>query len=152
MSFALANVIHLLSALVWVGGMFFAYVVLRPAAGALDPPQRLQLWAAVFGRFFPWVWAAIILLLLTGYWMVINIFGGFASSGVHIHIMHAVGLLMMLLFLHLFFAPYRRLKQAVDAAEWPEAGRRLAQIRLIVAINLSLGLIVVIVAAGGRLF
>jgi len=151
MSFALATVIHLLSAVIWVGGMFFAYIVLRPAAGALDPPQRLSLWAAVFARFFPWVWAAVMLLLLTGYWMVFGHFGGFKASNIHVHIMHALGLLMVLLFLHLFFAPYRRLRQAVAVADWPEAGRQLAKIRLTVGINLSLGLIVVVIAAGGRL-
>jgi len=40
----------------------------------------------------------------------------------------------------------------VVTAQWPEAGRQLNQIRRIVAINLVLGLIVIAVAAGGRLF
>ena len=36
--------LHLLSAVIWVGGMFFAYMVLRPAAATLlEPPQRLPL-------------------------------------------------------------------------------------------------------------
>ena len=150
MFIALAITLHVLSAVIWVGGMFFAYMALRPAAGALDPPQRLALWAGVFGRFFPWVWAAVILLLLSGYWMLFGYFGGFSGSGVHIHIMHGLGLLMMLLFLHLFFAPYRRLQRAVAASDWPLAGQQLGQIRRIVGINLILGLLVVTVASGGR--
>lgn len=147
---ALAIVLHLLSAVIWVGGMFFAYIVLRPAMGALEPPQRLGLWAGVFKRFFPWVWAAILLLLASGYWMLFGYFGGFAGSGLHIHIMHALGLLMMLLFMHLFFAPYRRLRNAVAAADWPLAGQQIGQIRRIVGINLVLGLLVVCIASGGR--
>ena len=54
MTFAAALAIHLLLALLWVGGMFFAYLVLRPvAATELEPPQRLPLWRGVFSRFFP---------------------------------------------------------------------------------------------------
>ena len=147
---ALAIVLHLLSAVIWVGGMFFAYIVLRPAMGTLEPPQRLGLWAGVFKRFFPWVWAAILVLLVSGYWMLFGYFGGFAGSGLHIHIMHALGLLMMLLFMHLFFAPYRRLRKAVAAADWPVAGQQIGQIRRIVGINLVLGLLVVFIASGGR--
>jgi hypothetical protein len=33
----IALILHILSAVVWVGGMFFALVVLRPASGPLDP-------------------------------------------------------------------------------------------------------------------
>ena len=150
MSIALAIVIHILCAVIWVGGMFFAYIVLRPATGALEPPQRLGLWTGVFKLFFPWVWAAILGLLLTGYWMIFAYFGGFGASGMHIHIMHAAGLLMIGIFLHLFFAPYKRLRKAVASTDWPTAGGQLAQIRRLVGINLILGLIVVAIASGGR--
>ena len=47
--------LHILAAIVWIGGMFFAVLVLRPAAGPLEPPDRLALWRRVFARFFPWV-------------------------------------------------------------------------------------------------
>jgi uncharacterized membrane protein len=130
--------------------MFFAYMALRPASGPLEPSQRLALWARVLGRFFPWVWLAVIVLLATGYWMIFVIFGGFAGSRMYIHLMQGLGIIMMLLFLHLFFAPYRRLQTAVAAQDWPVAAKQLNQIRIIVATNLLLGLIVVIVAAGGR--
>ena len=72
--------LHILSAVVWVGGMFAAYMCLRPAVGALEPPQRLRLWRAFFQKFFPWVWAAVLLLLASGYWMLIMTFGGFAVA------------------------------------------------------------------------
>jgi len=148
---SLAIALHILSAVLWVGGMFFAYQVLRPvAAQQLEPPQRLKLWTQVFRRFFPWVWVSIVLLLLSGYWMVFKLFGGMGSSGLHIHTMQALGWLMILLFLHLYFAPFRRLKEAVITEQWPEAGRRLNQIRHIVGINLSLGLIVIVIATAGR--
>ena len=148
---SLAIVLHLLSAVLWVGGMFFAHQVLRPvAAQQFEPPQRLALWTQVFRRFFPWVWICIVLLPLSGYWMVYGLFGGMSGIGLHIHLMQALGWLMILLFLHLNFGPFRRLKDAVVTKQWPEAGRQLNQIRRIVGINLSLGLIVIAIAAAGR--
>ena len=113
--------LHILAAVVWVGGMFFAYMVLRPSAGPLEPPARLALWQRVFGRFFPWVWASIAVLLISGYTMLFVHFGGFAGAGPHIHVMQLTGIVMMLLFLHLYFAPWRRFSRAVETGAF--AGR-----------------------------
>ena len=147
---AVAVTLHLLAAVVWVGGMFFAYVALRPAAGrVLAPEQRLPLWSQTLGRFFVWVWTAIILLPATGLWMVFNGLGGFAKAGLFVHFMTATGTLMILLFLHLFFAPYRRLRQAVKQSDLRAAAANLAHIRSIVLINLVLGLIVTVIGASG---
>lgn len=146
-----ALLLHVLSAVIWVGGMFFAYVALRPvAASLLDPPARLALWAAVFARFFPWVFASIALILVTGVWMILAVLGGFAAVGGYIHLMLALGIGMMLIFFHVYFAPFRGLQQAVALQDWPAGGRHLAQIRVLVGINLMLGLVTVAVAAGGR--
>jgi len=147
----IAIALHVLAAVVWVGGMFFAYVCLRPvAANLLDPPLRLPLWVHVFGKFFPFVWIAVIALPLTGYWMIFNVFGGMANSPLYIHVMNGIGSLMILLYLHVFFAPYKRLKQAVADQNWPVGGKSLAQIRVLIGINLTLGLIVILIASGGR--
>ena len=78
---------HILAAVIWVGGMFFAHQMLRPAAGALDPAQRLPLWRRVFSRFFPWVWASIVALLASGYAMIFLGFGGFGHVGLYVHVM-----------------------------------------------------------------
>lgn len=148
---AIALSLHLLSAMVWIGGMFFAYMALRPVAAAqLEPPQRLALWAGVFGRFFPWVFAAIAVLLASGYWMVLGFYGGFNAVGLHVHLMIWAGYLMMLIFLHVYFAPYRRLKRAVVATDWQTGARALAQIRVLIGSNLLIGLLVAAVASGGR--
>jgi uncharacterized membrane protein len=147
---AAALVLHALSAVVWVGGMFFAHQVLRPAAGALDPRPRLLLWSRVLGRFFAWVIAAIVLLLASGYVMVFAVLGGFGKVGLHVNLMQGIGILMMLLFFHLYFAPWRRFRLAVGREDWAEGGRQLGQIRTIVTINLVLGLIVVAIGSSGR--
>jgi uncharacterized membrane protein len=147
---ALLIALHVLAVVVWVGGMAFAYVVLRPSAGALESETRLQLWHGVFRRFFPWVWTSIIVLLASGYGMIFVYFGGFAGAGLYIQVMQGIGIVMMLLFLHLFFVPWRRFTHAVTGKHFAEAAKNLEQIRRIVAVNLVLGLITIVVGASGR--
>lgn len=149
---AFAISLHLLAAVIWIGGMFFAYVVLRPSAIALEPPQRLTLWAAVFKRFFPWVWMAIIVLMLSGYWLIFDWFNGFATSPGHVHLMHVLGWLMALLFIYLYYKIYPLFVAAVQNKDWPNAAAQMNRIRHIVLLNLILGAgIVVLVAALQRL-
>lgn len=148
MSIAIA--LHTLAAVIWVGGMFFAYLCLRPSVGTLDPPARCRLWRESLGRFFGFVWACVIVLLLTGYAMVGIGFGSMANVGVHVHVMQGLGILMMLLFAHVQFGPFRKLKRAVAEQDWPQAGTQVGRIRPVVATNLVLGLLVVAVASGGR--
>jgi len=150
LSTMLALTLHVLSAVVWVGGMFAAYVCLRPAAGVLEPPQRLRLWRNFFAKFFPWVWVAVLLLLASGYWMLVNTFGGFAGAPIYIQLMQGLGWLMIVLFVWLFHGPWLALKRAVDAQDWPAAVPQLGRIRQIIMINLPLGLIVVIIGGTGR--
>jgi uncharacterized membrane protein len=146
-STVVASALHVLSVVIWVGGMFFAYMALRPvAASLLAPPERLTLWAGVFGRFFPWVWAAVGVILVTGLWLIVGVFGGMASASLYVHLMFGLGVVMMALFLFVFFAPYQGLKSAVAAGDWPRGARHLAMIRRIVGINTLLGVIVVGVA------
>jgi uncharacterized membrane protein len=147
---ALLLAIHVAAAVFWVGGMAFAYLVLRPSAGALDPPMRLGLWRRVFGRFLPWVGLSVIALLVSGYAILFMQFGGFRRAPMYVHIMQGTGLLMMLLFAHLYFAPWPRLRAAVDAGTFPDAAKHLNQIRMLVAVNLVLGTITVLVGSTGR--
>jgi len=148
---SIAITLHLLAAVIWVGGMFFAHQALRPVAAALlEPPLRLPLWANTFDRFFPWVWLAVVLLPATGFWMVFAVLGGMGQVGWHIHVMIGLGTLMIALFLYVFFVPFRHLKRAVAAQDFAEGARQLARIRHTVGVNLILGLIVVTVAAAGR--
>jgi len=145
-----AITLHILSAVVWVGGMFFAYMALRPvAASLLEPPLRLPLWSKTFARFFPWVWAAVILLPATGYWMILWVFDGFENVKLYVHIMQVTGIAMILIYLYVFFIPYRRMNQAIAARDFTAAGKQLAVIRKLIGANLVLGLITITVASGG---
>jgi uncharacterized membrane protein len=147
-----ALVLHVLAAVIWIGGMFFAYVCLRPVAAAqLQPGPRFALWAAVFERFFPLVWAAVVILPVSGYYLAVLMYEGFMQSLPYVWVMTGGAVAMIAIFLHVWFAPYRRLRQAVAAGDLPAAGAALAQIRRLVGINTMLGLVVVIVATSGRL-
>ncbi len=141
--------LHLLAAVVWVGGMFFAYMALRPAASVLQAPDRLTLWSATFQRFFPWVWVSIVILLGTGFGMI-SLFEGMANVGPHVHLMLSLGIVMMLIFMHVFFAPTKRLARAVASEDWEMGAKSLNQIRLLIGINLALGLIVTIAGSAGQ--
>jgi len=141
---AVAIALHLVAAVVWVGGLFFAYVVLRPSSGVLEPPQRLSLWAGVFKRFFPWVWMAVVFLMISGYWLIFDWFGGFANVPDHVHIMHLLGWIMTILFAYLYFKIYPTFVTAVQSENWPDAGAAMNRIRQIVLINLIVGMFLLI--------
>jgi uncharacterized membrane protein len=146
---SLLKMVHFLSAMTWVGGMFFAYVVLRPAVvDVLEPPQRLRLWNNVFRRFFVWVWAAVAILLASGFYMI-YLYGGFSYAPKHVHIMLALGMVMVAIYIYVYFVCYKGLSRLVTEQNWKEAVVVVGRIRKFIAINLSLGILNVCVAVLG---
>lgn len=146
----LAFALHVVFAALWVGGMAFAILALRPALGVLDPPQRLALMGRVHKRFFLIVWHAMPIVLLTGYWLLFGHFGGFRGAGWHVHLMHLTGLLMAAIYLAIFFGPWRRMRKALAAGDLPGAAAANDGIRRLVTGNMMLGLITFGIAAWGR--
>ncbi len=146
----LALTFHILGAVVWVGGMFAAYVCLRPAAGSLEGPQRLQLWRGFFAKFFPWVWVSVLLLLGSGYWMMLTTFGGFKGAPLYINLMQIArpdhGRAVCLAVPRAVAEVQARGRRQGLAG----GGAHLNRIRQIIMINLPLGLIVVIIGGTGR--
>lgn len=150
---SLYSLLHVVSVVIWVGGMIFAHSCLRPAAVLLlQPPERLNLWVAVFKRFFPLVWLSVILIPITGYLLVFSIWGSLGDAPVYIHIMNGLGFVMIFVYMFVYFSAYKKLKEAVSAENWPDGGKALAQIRQLVTVNMVLGIIVICIAAGGRFF
>lgn len=145
-------VLHLLAALLWVGGMFFAWMILRPAAVAvLQAPERLRLWVDVFLRFFRWVWAAVLALPASGLILLHLRFASFDTAPGYVHAMLGLYLVMLALFLRIALLQLPQLRKAVDAQDWPTGGTTLGRIRRLVGVNLLIGLAVVAIA-GARLF
>ncbi|HUN43395.1 MAG TPA: CopD family protein [Acetobacteraceae bacterium] len=136
--------LHILCAVLWVGGMFFAYVIVRPSLSVLEPPQRLLLHTQVFRRFFLVVWHVMPLLLLSGFILVFGLFGGMANVPWNIQAMMGIGVLMAVIFVVLVFGPYARFRRTTDRNRMVA---NLDSIRKLIGINLILGLITVVLAA-----
>ena len=151
MLYASLKLIHLLSIIVWVGGMVFAHFFLRPALQPLEPAVRVRLMADVLRRFFNAVGVAVLLVLGTGLWMIGNVAkhtvqsGGSFAMPLSWTVMATLGLVMMALFGHIRFALFKRLQRAVAATDWAAGGKALASIRSLVGVNLVLGLLIVVV-------
>ena len=155
MGYAILKSIHLLSIVVWVGGMFFALYCLRPAAGALEPPQRIALMRDALGRFFRIVTVAVALVLVTGAWMIatasrvsINAGIGF-NMPIDWHVMVTLGVLMIAIFGYIRFAIFPLLRDAAEARDWPAAGAAIGRIRTLVLVNLALAVVIVVVTRVG---
>ncbi len=146
------KLLHLLSVLIWVGGMFFAYVLLRPAiVETLEPPQRLRLWNAVFRRFFIWVWGTIATLVISGTGLIV-LYGGMTQVAPHVHLMLLLAMIMIGVFSYVYFVCYRQLSTYVTAERWKDAGEQLGSIRKLVAVNLTLGLLTISVVVLGMAY
>jgi uncharacterized membrane protein len=146
---ALAIALHQLATVVWVGGMFFAHFALRQSVQrTLEPPQRMALLLAVFGRFFGWVWIAVVALWASGFWIFSGIYGG--SMGWHVHAMMLVAVIMSVLFFYIYFVPYRAMGKLAAAGDWAGAAARLAVIRRVILANLLLGLLTAALGSAGR--
>jgi uncharacterized membrane protein len=148
---ATLKTLHVLSIIVWIGGMVFAHFFLRPAVARLDPPVRLRLMHDVLGRFFQAVLVASLLSLATGVWMLGRVARQVVQSGGSFEMplawttMAVIGAVMVAIFMHIRFVLYKRMGRAVEASDWNAGGAALAQIRRWVSINLGLGVLVVVV-------
>lgn len=150
MLYTALKTVHVLSILVWVGGMVFAHFFLRPAVAELEPPLRLRLMHGVLRRFFAVVTVLSLLALFSGSWMMGTTAKLAAQSGTPFvmpldwQVMSVVGTVMVLVFGHIRFALFRRFQRAVGATDWPTAGATLQKLRAWVTVNMVLGLFLVV--------
>jgi len=145
---AFVYTLHVLAAILWVGGMFFAWMILRPAViAALEGPQRLKLWVQVFPRFFVWVWGAVVVLPVTGIGMIQMNFSGFDTAPRYVQVMIGLYVVMVALFIKIQSVQLPELQRAVTEEKWPDGAAALGKIRRLVGINLLVGIAVVAIAA-----
>jgi uncharacterized membrane protein len=142
--------LHVLGAVLWVGGMGFALLALRPALAAIEPPQRLLVHQGALKRFFLIVWHAMPILLLTGYALLFGWYGGFVGAGWHIHAMHLAAIVMAAIFVATVTGPWKQFRAALATGDRPGSAAAMDRIRWMVTINLGLGLLTVAIAAWGR--
>jgi uncharacterized membrane protein len=134
--------LHLLCGVLWVGGLFFAYMVLRPSMAAIEAPQRMLLHTRIFKKFFLVVWHAMPLILISGFAMV-GLRWNMATAPWQLNAMMGLGLLMSAVFLAIFFGPYRQFRRTTDRNRMASS---LDSIRKLIGVNMILGVITIIVA------
>lgn len=137
-----ARWLHVAGIVIWVGGMFFAHIALRPSVQALAPPERLTLLAATLTRFVAWAGVAATAIVLSGFAMVAML-GGFGAVNRWVASMAVAGLVMVAIYVWLVAVPFRLLRAGVAAGDWPRAGAAMQRVRHLVAINLGLGILVI---------
>ena len=151
MIYAILKLLHILAIIVWIGGMVFAHFFLRPAALQLPPPQRVPLMHGTLQRFFAAVLVSIATVLVSGLWMIGRLAKETVQAGLAFNmpldwtIMATLGIVMMAIFGHIRFALFRRLQRTVAASDWPAGGQAMAAIRQWVAVNLGLGVAIVVI-------
>ena len=147
MLYRLLLFVHLAAVMTWVGGMVFALFCLRPAAAVLPPPQRIALMQQALGRFFRLVSLVILLIIASGMSMIAMVAmmatGGPKALPAAWWVMIGAGVLMMAIFGHVRMVPYKRLIMFSAAQDWPAAAAQLDRIRLMVMVNLLLGLVII---------
>ena len=157
MGYAILRSIHLLGVIAWVGGMFFVISSLRPAAAALEPPQRVVLMRAALGRFLDVAGIAALLVLASGAWMIGTTTRTSVKAGIGVTmpidslVMAALGLVMIAVYVWIRLGPWKRLRRAADAQAWADAAAALARIRALVVFNLVLAFVIVVVTRLGAM-
>lgn len=149
MDMAWLRSLHLLGAVVWVGGMFFAQFALRPSVGALAPPQRLPLLAAVMRRFVAWAGLAIVLIVASG-GALLHASGGLAAAAPGVHAMMGLGIVMIAVYAYIALVALRRLRGAVEHGDWSGGGKAMNTVRVLIGVNLVLGLAAVVLGGFAR--
>jgi len=146
----LAQGLHAIAATLWIGGIFFALIALRPAAQELlQPEERLRLWQGTYRNFFRLVWLLISILIATGYYQLFFRFGGFANSQPYLHLMHTIGLIMVVIFFYIYFGFYGRLCRSIDNEDMSAASDLLKKMRPVMTTNLFLGIAITAVGVCG---
>lgn len=146
---SMAMTLHILGVIIWVGGMFFAHMVLRPALNdSLEAPQRLSLLLRVFDGFFPWVWGAVIAIMASGFWMLFSVYA--ESIGFWLGFMSVAGVLMSAIFVFIYAIPYHQAGVALNEDDKTKLAEAVGLIRRLILINLSLGILVTVVATLGK--
>jgi uncharacterized membrane protein len=139
--------VHLLCAALWVGGMYYAVMVLRPALAQLEAAKRVQLHMQTLQRFFRLVWHVMPIMLISGWLMVFGVWGGFATVPLSINIMQGLAVLMAGVFVYVYFGPWQQVRRAIRPTQ-----EMLDGVRTLVVVNLVLGVTAIVAGALGHVW
>jgi uncharacterized membrane protein len=149
---SLINLLHLLSAIVWLGGVLFVKIILEPSLGQLDPAEAGKLQAIVARKFKFVSWTAILLLIVTGHLKTPRgmMFNFSSAFGQILAIKHILILGVLLVGAFIGMAVFPKLKRAAPtpgsspSEEFKNASKQMKQLSLL---NALLGIGIVVAAA-----
>ena len=144
-----ARIVHVLAVVVWIGGVSFVTTIILPAMRKKQPQQWLQEFDAVERRFAPQARITVLLVLLSGLYMLYryDLWDRFADARYWwMHLMAAVWLLFAaLLFVLEPLVVHRVIDRGASIA--PEATLRL-MLRLH-GVMLALALLAILAGVAG---
>jgi uncharacterized membrane protein len=140
----LVTAIHLLCVVLWVGGMAFLLVTLRPSMAAIDPAARLVLQGAVFRRFFRLVWQIMPMAIVSGLLLLILSYSHQALPW-EVMVMQTGGVLMAAIFIGMVLVPNKRFQAKL--ADGTATAADVAPIRRLIWLSLGIGTIILISVA-----
>ena len=143
------NFLHTLSAIVWIGGMFYTNLVFIPNLSVILPEERGKLMNAVAKRFSIISWVCIILLVATGLHRTPGamLFETSSRYGILLMVKHIVILLVIIIGLTITFSAVPKMKKnAPKPGEKPSNDFISAQLTLekLSITNMILGIVIVI--------
>ncbi len=136
--------LHLLSAIVWIGGMIAIRVAVHPALQSIDDgAMKLGKTLEITGRLFVLVVPFIITLIVTGLMMAISSSGHHGSMKIFFIIKESIWTVMTLNFIYMFIQR-RAAWRLFEAKKMLEAKEKVKLIpNLLLPINIVLGIVAV---------
>lgn len=150
MLYGILKTAHLLSVILWIGGMMYARYFLGPAAAKLDSQTRACLMRDTLGRFFRVVSYALAITLVSGLWMTGRVAKMAIVAGTSFSLpitwaaMMGLGFIMAGFFVLIRYSLYTRLVRQVEASDWQGAEQSLLTLRNWLGANLAIGLLIVL--------
>lgn len=143
------NFVHLLFAVIWIGGMIFMNLVLMPSLNSVDPNERGKLFGQIAKRFTIVAWGSTILLLITGIFKTPTgmLFNLSTDYGMMITFKHILFLIMMIFGSIITFVKAPKIRKfAPKPGEKPvqEFINAQGKIKLLSGSNMILGIIILI--------
>ncbi len=133
--------LHVLSAVVWIGGMIAIRVAVHPALQGIEDPQiRLGKTLQIVGRLFHLVIPFIVILIITATLMAVGL--GFKGTELYwlVHVKEVIWTVMTINFIYMYIRR-RQAQKLFDAGDLPAAKAKVAPLpNLLLPINTALGI------------
>ena len=133
--------LHVLSAIVWIGGMIAIRVAVHPVLQSIDDPKiKLGKTLQIIGRLFHLVIPFIIILIVTATLMAVGL--GFKGTDLYwlIHVKEVIWTVMTLNFIYMYIRR-KKVQKLFDIGDLPGAKAQAAPLpNLLLPINIVLGI------------